>query len=200
MHLVCGPVYHTAPGSQGQMHLGIGATLVILPRFDAEACLAAIERHRVTNAMMVPAMFFRILALPEAARRRYDLSSLRKVLHAAAPCPIDVKRKMIEWWGPVLHEYYAGTEGNGMDRVEGSSRGRVGSALAGPRRQGPRRRRTRGVFGESARSIWDHPGARFSYRGPAKTRAAFAGDYFTVGDMGYLDAEGYPSSPIGSTT
>src|SRR5207237_469066 len=86
-------VWVTGPGSQGQLHLTIGATIVIMPRFDAEDLLRLVERHRVTNAQMVPAMFFRVLALPEEVRRRYDLSSLRKVLHAAAPCPVAVKQR-----------------------------------------------------------------------------------------------------------
>lgn len=197
VHLVCGPLYHTAPGSQGQMHLGLGATLVIMPRFDAESCLALIERHRVTNAMMVPAMFFRLLALPEERRQRYDLSSLRKILHAAAPCPIDVKRRILSFFPPgVVWEFYGASEGGGtwISPEEWLERpGSVGRPWPGlevrilddqgqplpPGEVGT-------IYLKSA------AGARFSYRGAEdKTRAAFAGDYFTVGDVGYLDADGY---------
>ena len=197
VHLVCGPVYHTAPGSQGQMHLGIGATLVILPRFDAEACLAAIERHRVTNAMMVPAMFFRILALPEATRRRYDLSSLRKVLHAAAPCPIDVKRRILDVFPRgVVWEFYGASEGGGtwIGPEEWLERpGSVGRPWPGLDVKVLADDGHEAAPGEVGTIyLKTTPGARFSYRGAGeKTRAAFAGDYFTVGDMGYLDADGY---------
>jgi long-chain acyl-CoA synthetase len=197
VHLVCGPLYHTAPGSQGQMHLSLGATIVVLPRFDAEACLTAIERHRVTNAMMVPAMFFRILALPEDVRRRHDLSSLRKVLHAAAPCPIDVKRRILEVFPPgVVWEFYGASEGGGtwIGPEEWLARpGSVGRPWPGLDVK---------VLDDDGRPcppgqvgtiyLQSTPGARFSYRGAEeKTRAAFAGDYFTVGDMGTLDADGY---------
>ncbi len=197
VHLVAGPVYHTAPGSQGQMHLALGATLVIMPRFDAEECLRLVERHRVTNAMLVPAMFFRILALPEAVRARYDLSSLRKVLHAAAPCPIAVKQRILEVFPPgTVWEFYGASEGGGT---------RIGPDewLAHPGSVG------KPWPGLSVRVLDDEgrdcpprtvgtiylsvaPGAGFAYRGAdEKTRAAFREGFFTVGDMGYLDEEGY---------
>src|SRR3546814_5925963 len=89
------------------------AALVIMDRFDAEEALRLIERHRVTFMQMVPTMFVRLLALPNAVRTRYDVSSLRKVVHAAAPCPVEIKRRMIEWFGPIIYEYYGGSEGNG---------------------------------------------------------------------------------------
>src|SRR5262249_55940898 len=88
----------------------VGATIVLQPRFDAEEMLALIERHRVSHMHVVPTMFVRLLKLPESQRRRYELSSLRFVVHGAAPCPPDVKRAMIDWWGPVIHEYYGSTE------------------------------------------------------------------------------------------
>lgn len=197
VHLVCGPVYHTAPGSHGQMHLGLGATLVILPRFDAESCLALVERHRVTNAMMVPAMFFRILALPEETRRRYDLSSLRKILHAAAPCPVDVKRRILDVFPPgVVWEFYGASEGGGTWispeewRARPGSVGRPWPGLDVKVRDDDGRDVAPGVIGTIY--LKTTTGARFAYRGAEeKTRAAFAGDYFTVGDMGWLDADGY---------
>ena len=124
-----------------------GGTLVLQPRFDAEELLQLIERHRITHFHIVPIMFVRLLKLPEATRRRYDLSSLRFVIHGAAPCPMEVKRAMIDWWGPVIHEYYGSTETSlvthcgseewlarpGHDRpADGRRRGQD------PRRRGPR--------------------------------------------------------------
>jgi long-chain acyl-CoA synthetase len=197
VHLVAGPVYHTAPGSQGQVHLMLGATLVILPRFDAEACLAAIERYRVTNAQMVPAMFFRILGLPEATRRRYDLASIRKILHAAAPCPIAVKREILTVFPPgTVWEFYGASEG-GATRIGPEEwlrkPGSVGTPWPGLTvsiRDDDGRELPPGETG----TIWVSlsPGAGFSYRGAEeKTRAAIRDGFFSVGDMGWLDADGY---------
>ena len=197
VHLVAGPVYHTAPGAQGQTHLSLGATLVIMPRFDAEECLRLIERHRITNAQMVPAMFFRILALPEEARRRHDLSSVRKILHAAAPCPIAVKQRIFEVFPPgTVWEFYGASEGGGtrispeewLERPGSVGRPWPGLAVkvldddgqpCSPRQVGT-------IY------LALTPGASFSYSGAEeKTRAAFLGGFFTVGDMGYLDEDGY---------
>ncbi|MGH7818579.1 MAG: AMP-binding protein, partial [Candidatus Binatia bacterium] len=112
VHLVVGPLYHTAPGGYGFLHLFLGATLVIMKKFDAEIALALVEKHRVTTTHMVPVNFIRILDLPEATRRRYDLSSLRRVLHAAAPCPVEVKRRILDVFPrDSVWEYYGMTEG-----------------------------------------------------------------------------------------
>jgi long-chain acyl-CoA synthetase len=108
--VVTGPMYHSAPNAYGLAAAGLGATVILQPRFDPEELLALIERHRVTHLHMVPIMFHRLLKLPEAVRARYDLSSLKFVVHAAAPCPPPIKRAMIEWWGPVINEYYGSTE------------------------------------------------------------------------------------------
>ena len=108
--VVTGPMYHSAPNAYGLTAARIGATVILQPRFDAEELLALIERHRVTHLHMVPIMFNRLLNLPEPVKRKYDLSSLKFVVHAAAPCPAPVKRAMIEWWGPVINEYYGSTE------------------------------------------------------------------------------------------
>ena len=105
-----GPLYHSAPNAHGSMAARIGANLIIQPRFDPEDLLRLIETRRVTNLNMAPIMFTRLLKLPEDVKRRYDLSSLRFVAHAAAPCPAPVKRAMIEWWGPIINEYYGSTE------------------------------------------------------------------------------------------
>jgi long-chain acyl-CoA synthetase len=108
--LMNGPMYHSAPNSYGMLAFRSGCTIVLEPRFDPEDMLQLIERHRVTHMHMVPTMFVRLLRLPEEVKRRYDLSSLRFVVHGAAPCPPQVKRAMIEWWGPVINEYYGATE------------------------------------------------------------------------------------------
>ncbi len=108
--LMNGPMYHSAPHSYGMLAFRSGCAIVLEPRFDPEDLLQLIERHRVTHMHMVPTMFVRLLRLPEETRRRYDLSSLRFIVHGAAPCPVDVKRAMIEWWGPVINEYLGSTE------------------------------------------------------------------------------------------
>jgi len=114
---VIGPVYHSAPNAHSGFSIRLGANVVVTPRFDAEELLALIERERITHLNMVPIMFNRLLRLPEAVKRRYDLSSLEYVAHAAAPCPPPVKRAMIEWWGPVIWEYYGSTEMGNVTRL-----------------------------------------------------------------------------------
>ena len=108
-HLVVGPMYHTGPLSGARL-LAAGVPSVVLGRFDAEATLAAIERWAIETSVMVPTHFIRLLRLPEEVRARYDVSSLRHVAHTGAACPVEVKRAMLEWWGPVLHEAYGATE------------------------------------------------------------------------------------------
>ena len=101
------PLYHSAPWAETALTIGLDGTAVVMERFDQEAALRAIETYRVTHAQFVPTMFSRMLKLPPDVRARYDLSSLRYVLHGAAPCPIPVKQAMIDWLGPIVHEYYA---------------------------------------------------------------------------------------------
>jgi len=108
--VVTGPMYHSAPNAYGLAAARMGATVILQPRFDPEELLAMIERHRVTHLHMVPIMFHRLLKLPAEVRGKYDLASLKFVVHAAAPCPPPIKREMIEWWGPVINEYYGSTE------------------------------------------------------------------------------------------
>ena len=108
-HLVVGPLYHTGPLTAVRLLLA-GTPLVVLPRFDAEGVLRAIQEHRIEGSVMVPTHFSRLLALPEDVRASYDVSSLRQVVHTGSACPVDVKRQMIDWWGPVLVEAYGGTE------------------------------------------------------------------------------------------
>jgi len=196
VYLSPAPLYHAAPHRYVQRTLGEGGTAVVLRRFDPEAALAAIERFRVTHSQWVPTMFVRMLALPEATRRRHDLSSHRCAIHAAAPCPPAVKRAMIEWWGPILWEYYAGSEGVGTT-VIGSEDwlkrpGSVGRPVNGVRahiadEEG--RELPAGVTGR----IWFEGAPRFAYHNaPEKTAAAYnAQGWGTLGDLGWLDEDGY---------
>jgi long-chain acyl-CoA synthetase len=108
--VIPGPMYHSSPNGYATLAAGMGATVILMPRFDAEELLRLIERHRVTHVQMVPIMFHRLLGLPEAVRCKYDVSSLKFVSHAAAPCPSSVKQAMLDWWGPVIHEFYGSTE------------------------------------------------------------------------------------------
>jgi long-chain acyl-CoA synthetase len=112
VHLCCSPLYHTAVLNFATISLQLGHPVVLMDHFEPEALLALVERHRVTHTHMVPTQFARLLALPQSTRDRYDVSSLRCVIHSAAPCPPEVKRQMIQWWGPVT-EYYAASEGGG---------------------------------------------------------------------------------------
>ena len=121
VYLSPGPLYHAAPLRWSGSIQVLGGTVVMMKRFDAEQALAAIEDHHVTHAQFVPTMFVRMLQLPQETRDRYDVSSLRVAIHAAAPCPVEVKQQMIAWWGPILFEYYAGTEGNGMTAIDSAT-------------------------------------------------------------------------------
>src|SRR5262249_43012560 len=113
VHLCCSPLYHTAVLNFATISVQLGHPAVLMDRFDAESMLALIEAHRVTHTHMVPTHFRRLLALPEETRAKYDVSSLRNAIHGAAPCPQEVKRRMLDWWGPVVTEYYAASEGGG---------------------------------------------------------------------------------------
>ncbi|MGG7566203.1 acyl-CoA synthetase [Rhodovulum sp. DZ06] len=194
-YLCPAPLYHAAPLRFTLRAASLGATCVIMEKFDPEGALRAIETHRVTHAQFVPTHFVRMLKLPEAARAGVDLSSLQKALHAAAPCPAEVKEAMIDWWGPILEEYYAGTEANGITYATAAEwlahRGTVGRSLLGEIRiLGPDgselpRGETGGVYFDS--------GIDFEYRGdPDKTAEAFARPgCSTLGDIGYLDEDGF---------
>ena len=137
------PLYHSAPQAAVALTIRNGGTAVIMERFYPEAYLALIEKHRVTHSQLVPTMFSRLLKLPAEARSRHDLASLEIAIHAAAPCPVQVKEEMIEWWGPIIHEYYGATEGLGFtacDSAEwlGASRQRRPGAAGGPAYPGRR--------------------------------------------------------------
>lgn len=198
VYLSPAPVYHAAPlRFMGAVHTA-GGTVVMMRKFDAEGFLAAVERYAVTHTQVVPTMFVRLLKLPVETRERYDLSSLRVVVHAAAPCPVDVKRRMIDWLGPIVEEYYASTEANGGTRISSEEwlahPGSVGKPLIGvPRICGPEGAEL--GPGEVGTIYFERDEMPFSYHNdPAKTAATQHPQHpgwSTVGDLGYLDEDGW---------
>jgi long-chain acyl-CoA synthetase len=195
VHICGSPLYHTAVLNFVGISIQLGHTAVLMERFDAEEMLRLIDRYGVTQSHMVPAQFHRLLALPEEVRAKYDVSSLRTMIHGAAPCPAEVKRAMLAWWGPVVIEYYAATEGGGTSITAEEwlqKPGSVGKA-----------------WPYSVVKILDDAGdelpagqiglvymrmgqSNFNYhKSEDKTRASRVGDLFTVGDIGYLDEDGY---------
>ncbi len=190
------PLYHSAPQASVSLALRLGATVVVMEHFDPAQFLDLVGRHRVTHSQMVPTMFSRLLKLPDEVRSSADVSSLEVIIHAAAPCPVPVKQQMIEWWGPVLIEYYAATEANGFTFTDSEDwmahKGTVGRAVVGEvlilddlGNECPR--------GEPG-TVWFKGATNFEYfNDPAKTAESRneAGDTSTVGDVGYLDDEGY---------
>jgi long-chain acyl-CoA synthetase len=205
VYLSPAPLYHAAPLGYVTNVLGYGGTVVMMAHFDAETALRFIEQYRVTHSQWVPTMFVRILKLPEDVRTKYDLSSHRVAIHAAAPCPVDVKRQMIDWWGPIIHEYYAGTEGMGATIIDSAD------WLAHPGSVG---RTSLGVLhicddegrelapGEVGLIYFERETRTFAYHNDeAKTRAALHPEHenwMSLGDVGYVDEEGYlPHRPQG---
>jgi fatty-acyl-CoA synthase len=198
VYLSPAPVYHAAPLRFGGVIHALGGTLVMMEKFDAEGALRAIQDHHVTHVQMVPTMFVRMLKLPEDVRATYDVSSLRSIIHAAAPCPVEVKRRIIEWFGPIVHEYYASTEANGATFID-SQRwlehpGSVGTALIGTVRICGDDGRELGS-GEIGTIYFERDQLTFSYHNdPAKTASTQHPqhpNWTTVGDLGYVDEEGY---------
>ncbi|MEZ4215832.1 MAG: AMP-binding protein [Myxococcota bacterium] len=196
VHLCTGPLHHTAPLVFSlAMPLGCGVPVVLMDGFDAERALRLVDAYRVTHTHMVPVMFRRLLELPDEERACRDVSSLRVVLHGAAPCPPSIKRRMIEWLGPVLCEYYAAAEGFGClaTSEEWLARpGTVGRPAPGDVeiRDGEGKSLPPGQ--EGVIFLRAPEGGRFAYHGDEPmTRAAYAGDLFTLGDVGVLDAGGY---------
>jgi len=192
------PLYHAAPLRWSMTIQKLGGTVVVMEKFDPEAALAAIEKYQITDAQFVPTHFVRMLKLPEAVRRKYDVSTLKCAIHAAAPCPVPVKQAMIEWWGPVLYEYYAGTEGNGFTFVTSqewlTKPGTVGRALTGIIRvcdengdELPRGSEGQ-IFFEPTEGM-----ISFEYHNdPQKTQDAKNKHGWTsLGDVGYQDEDGY---------
>ena len=195
VYLSPAPLYHAAPLRFCLAAHDIGGTVIVMDQFDPEQSLALIERYRITHSQWVPTMFVRMLKQPQEIRDRYDVSSLKVAIHAAAPCPIPVKRQMIEWWGPVLHEYYAGTEGNGFVYCNSemwlAHPGTVGVAVTG----------TLHIVddagndvptGESGTVFFEGGGSFEYHNDPEKTASSRdPRGWSTLGDVGHLDADKY---------
>jgi len=195
VYLCPAPLYHAAPLGWSTAAHRIGATVVVMEKFDPEACLAAISRYSVSHAQFVPTHFVRMLKLDPEARGRYDTSSLEMVVHAAAPCPVEVKRQMIDWLGPIVSEYYAGSEGNGFCTLNTQQwlahPGSVGVSVLG----------TVHICDEDGNEVatgetgqvWFESPTRFEYHNdPNKTAGAFNDrGWSTLGDIGHLDHDGY---------
>jgi long-chain acyl-CoA synthetase len=196
IYLSPAPLYHAAPLYGVYLTIRLGGTAIIMERFEPDVFLRLIETYRVTHSQLVPTMFSRMLKLPDEARYKHDLSSLRVAIHAAAPCPVLVKQQMIDWWGPIILEYYGSTEGMGFTACDTAEwlahKGTVGRPLLGEihildanmNSCGP------GIIGE----VWVKLASRFEYfNDPARTKEALSADgaMGTVGDVGYLDADGF---------
>jgi long-chain acyl-CoA synthetase len=195
--VVTGPMYHSAPNAYGTRSVFAGATVYLQPKFDPEDMLRMIEAHNVTHLHMVPVMFNRLLRLPDAVRGKYDLSSLRFVVHAAAPCPEPVKRAMIEWWGPIIHEYYGCTESSMIVSCNSeewlSHPGTVGRPIP---------EATLKIIGENGEALPPHGigeilcrlngVADFTYHGnDQKRQEAEKSGLLAPGDIGYVDTDGF---------
>jgi long-chain acyl-CoA synthetase len=196
VYLSPAPLYHSAPQAAVALTIRNGGTVIIMERFDPERYLALIEEFKVTHSQLVPTMFCRMLKLPEEARRRHDLSSLEIAIHAAAPCPPEIKEQMICWWGPIIHEYYGATEGLGFTACDSAQwlahRGTVGPVLLGDLH----------VLDEamqpcakgSSGNLWFKTATPFVYfNDPERTAQSRSADgtMTTVGDVGYVDDDGY---------
>ncbi len=195
VYLSPAPLYHTAPSVWSMTVQAGGITTVVLEKFEPEGCLDAIQCHRVTHGQFVPAMFTRMLKLPEAKRNSYDLSSLQRVMHAAAPCPVEIKKQMIDWWGPIVDEYYASSEAIGSTLISADE------WLAHPGSVGKPMMCQIHILDEDgnelppgqAGEIYFEGGFSFEYLNDAEKTAA-ARDrhgWTTVGDVGYVDDDGY---------
>ncbi len=195
VYLSPAPLYHAAPLRFTMSTIALGGTAIVMEHFDPEEYLALVERYHVTASQVVPTMFVRLLKLPAATRARYDVSSLRTVIHAAAPCPVPVKRDIIEWFGPVVHEYYAGTEGNGFVYCNSEQ------WLAHPGTVGRPINCELHVCGADLEelpagergTVYFGGGAPFEYHNdPAKTQSSRHPEgWSTLGDIGYVDDDGY---------
>jgi acyl-CoA synthetase (AMP-forming)/AMP-acid ligase II len=198
IYLSPAPLYHSAPLFYSMSTMRLGGTVIVMEQFDPEFALQCIEKYHVTHSQWVPTMFVRMLKLPEDTRAAYDVSSQKVVLHAAAPCSVETKRKMIDWWGPIIDEYYAATEGTGATYINSADwlahPGSVGRSMLGPIH-------ILDELGTEVPSgevgvVWfeplsSRPGFEY-HKDEAKTRDSFnERGWSTVGDMGYLDADGY---------
>ena len=189
------PLYHAAPLRHSMVAIKMGGTAYIMRRFDATETLRLIEQHRITHSQWVPTMFVRLLKLLEHERQTFNLSSMKMAVHAAAPCPPDIKRRMIEWWGEIIHEYYAGTENNGFTAISSAE------WLAHPGSVGKAKLGTLHICDETGAElpvgqtgeVYFENGHQFAYhKDPAKTAACTnAQGWTTLGDIGHVDEEGY---------
>jgi long-chain acyl-CoA synthetase len=195
VYLSPAPLYHAAPLGWSMAVHALGGTVVMMERFDPEDALRFIEQYKVTSAQWVPTHFVRMLKLPVEARSRYDLSSLVAVFHAAAPCPVPVKEQMIAWWGPIVNEYYAGTEGNGFCTINSAEwlahKGSVGRGMTAQVRicddeGNPLPPRAEGL-------VFFEGGGQFEYHGDAAKTAESRNQHgwTTLGDVGWVDEEGF---------
>jgi long-chain acyl-CoA synthetase len=196
IYLSPAPLYHSAPQAAVNLTIRIGGTAIIMKGFDPERYLELVEKWRVTHSQLVPTMFSRMLKLPEEVRSRYDLSSLKMAIHAAAPCPTLVKDQMIKWWGPIIHEYYGATEGLGFTACSSEEwlahPGTVGKVLLGDLHILDENMQPcpKGIPG----TVWFKTGSPFQYfNDPAKTKEALSpdGTMSTVGDVGYVDDDNF---------
>ncbi|MGH3725055.1 MAG: acyl-CoA synthetase [Mycobacterium sp.] len=198
VYLSPAPTYHAAPLRFSGVVQSMGGTVVVMDRFDPEGALAAIEKHRITHSQWVPTMFVRMLKLPKEIRDRYDVSTLKVAIHAAAPCAVEVKHSMIDWWGPVLHEYYSSTEGNGVTFIDSATwlkrPGSVGYPAVGVLHicddEG-----TELPVGQAGLVYFERDELPFAYHNDdEKTRSACHPDHATwttTGDIGYVDDAGF---------
>jgi len=196
IYLSPAPLYHSAPQAAIALTIRVGGTVVIMERFDPEQYLDYVAKYRITHSQLVPTMFSRLLKLPEEVRRRADLSTLEVAIHAAAPCPVQVKEQMIDWWGPIIDEYYGATEGLGFTACDSrewlAHRGTVGRVLLGKLHVLDDAMNEQPVG--TAGTLWFETATPFEYfNDPGKTREARSADgtMSTVGDVGYVDADGY---------
>ncbi len=197
VYLSPAPLYHAAPLRWCMRFTAIGSTLIIMEKFDAEEFLKWVDKYKVTHTQTVPTMFVKMLKLPEDVRSKYDMSSLQFCIHAAAPCPIPVKEQMIDWWGPIIEEYYAGSEGNGMTWANSeqwlSHKGTVGQAIYGEvhicNEDGDEV-----PIGEEGQIYFGGTNPPNYHNAPEKNKAALNPkhpEWSSLGDVGKLDEEGY---------
>lgn len=198
VYLSPAPLYHSAPLMWSTGLHEFGGTTVVMESFDETAYLAYVEKYSITHSQLVPTMFIRMLKLPEEVRQRFDLSSLQRVTHAAAPCPAEIKRQMIDWWGPIVTEYYAGTESHGLTFIDSEQwlthQGSVGTAILGKLHicadDG-----TEVGTGETGLVYFENEKPSFEYhRDEKKTREGRHPEHdnwATLGDIGYVDEEGF---------
>jgi long-chain acyl-CoA synthetase len=195
IYLSPAPLYHAAPLRFNMSVMKLGGTSVIMENFDAEEFLRLVPKFKITHTQLVPTMFVRFLKLPDEQRLKYDMSSLRCAIHAAAPCPIPVKEKMIEWWGPIIWEYYGGTEGNGLTLCNSTEwmahKGTVGRAVVGQLRICDDAGNE--VPPGEAGTVYFAGGRVFEYHNDPKKTAESrnAQGWSTLGDVGYVDADGF---------